>query len=135
MNKQINIDATSEQGNVKASFSEQSQVDSGILLELGSIGAGHAATSLSDVIQQPVTIDLPKILNLQVHLIPSFYNLHEVPTIGVFLQLMEDNGCDILLMLELSEARKIAAMMTMASSIEELDPSMETSATLAEAEI
>ncbi|HTY75865.1 MAG TPA: chemotaxis protein CheC [Candidatus Nanoarchaeia archaeon] len=128
MNKQINIDATSEQGNVKASFSEQSQVDSGILLELGSIGAGHAATSLSDVIQQPVTIDLPKILNLQVHLIPSFYNLHEVPTIGVFLQLMEDNGCDILLMLELSEARKIAAMMTMASSIEELDPSMETSA-------
>ena len=37
-------------------------------------------------------------------------------------------ACDILLMFESAEAKKIAAMMTMCASVEELDPAMETSA-------
>ena len=41
---------------------------------------------------------------------------------------LADSECDILLMFELVEAKKIAAMMTMAPSIEELDPVMEESA-------
>ncbi len=110
--------------------SDEQEIDLGILLELGSIGAGHAATALSDVIQQPIFIDVPKIYTVQAHLIPRFYNKHDTPTMGVYLQLMETYGCDILLMLELEEAKKIAAMMTFASSIEEVDPSMETSAIL-----
>jgi chemotaxis protein CheC len=129
MNKQVNIDAANESDSVETSkLSNDQEIDLDILLELGSIGAGHAATSLSDVIQQPVSIDVPKIHNLKAHMIPKFYNKHDVPTIGVNLQLMESNGCDILLMFELSEAKKIAAMMAMLSSIEELDPSTETSA-------
>jgi chemotaxis protein CheC len=51
-----------------------------------------------------------------------------VPTMGIYLQLTESYGCDILLMLELEEAKKIAALMTFASSVEELDPTMEASA-------
>ena len=51
-----------------------------------------------------------------------------MPTMAVYLQLTSSYGCDILLMFELTEAKKIAAMMTFASSIEELDPTMETSA-------
>ncbi len=97
-------------------------------MELGSIGAGHAATSLSDVLQQPISIDVPKIHMMEPHLIPQFYNLHDTPTTAIYLQLKEKYGCDILLTFELSEAKKIAAMMTMASSIEELDPAMEKSA-------
>ena len=108
--------------------SDNEQIDLGILLELGSIGAGHAATSLSDILQQPISIDVPKIHNLKPHLIPQFYNLHDTPTTAIYLQLNEKYGCDILLMFESTEARKIAAMMTMASSIEEVDPSMEISA-------
>ena len=61
-------------------------------------------------------------------MIPNFFNIHEMPTIAIYLQLTKTYGCDILLMFELTEAKKIAAMMTFASSIEELDPSMETSA-------
>jgi chemotaxis protein CheC len=103
------------------------EIDSSIILELGSIGAGHAATSLSDIIQQPITIEVPRIHNIQPHLIPNFFDKHEVPTVAVYLQLNENYGCDILLMFELSEAKKIAAMMT-CSSLEELDPEMEKSA-------
>jgi chemotaxis protein CheY-P-specific phosphatase CheC len=49
----------------------------GILLELGSIGAGHAATSLSDIIQQQVVIDIPKIHKIPPNMLPKFYEKHE----------------------------------------------------------
>ncbi len=106
-------------------------VDLSILLELGSIGAGHAATSLSDILQQQVTIDVPKIHTLPPHQLPNFFNRHDTPTTAIYLQLSEvgkEIDCDILLMFEVNEAKKIAALMTMTPSIEELDPSMETSA-------
>ncbi len=103
-------------------------VDLGVLLELGSIGAGHAATSLSEILQQQVYIEVPKIRTLLPHLLPKFYNKHDAPTTAVFLQLMGEAECDILLLFEVSEAKKIAAMMTMAPSVEELDPTMEVSA-------
>ena len=129
MSTQIDL-SVKEQKNCSSIFKAigNPQVDLGILLELGSIGAGHAATSLSDILQQPITIDVPKIHQIKPHLIPQFYNLHDVPTTAIYLQLKEAFGCDILLMFESTEAKKIAAMMTMASSIEEVDPAMETSA-------
>jgi chemotaxis protein CheC len=129
MIKQINKNLTVQKDSIEAFKPLDNQiVDLGILLELGSIGAGHAATALSDVLQQPITIEVPKIHTIKPHLIPQFYNLHDIPTTAIYLQLKEKDGCDILLMFELSEAKKIATMMTMVSSIEELDPAMETSA-------
>ena len=106
----------------------EQEIDLDFITELGSIGAGHAATALSDMLQQPISIDVPKIRLMQAHLVPKFYNKHDAPTVAVYLQLTERYGCDILLMIELEEAKKIAAIMTFASSIEELDPTMETSA-------
>jgi chemotaxis protein CheC len=111
-----------------SSINELDEIDLGILLELGSIGAGHAATSLSNVLLQPITIEVPKIHTLKSHLIPNYYNQHDVLTTAIYLSLSDDPGCDILLMFESSEAKKIAAMMAMVSSVEELDPSMEKSA-------
>ena len=99
----------------------------GILLELGSMGAGHAATSLSEVLQQQVLIDIPKIHKIPPHMLPRFYERHDTPTTAVYMQLA-NSECDILLMFEVEEAKKIAAMMTMAPSVEELDPVMEESA-------
>lgn len=129
MNKQINVNTTTETDSIEAfKLLDDQQIDLGILLEVGSMGAGHAATALSDILQEPILIDVPKIHTIQPHLLLKFYNKHDMPTIAIYLQLTEPYGCDILLMFELSEAKKIAAMMTMASSIEELDPTMETSA-------
>lgn len=107
---------------------ETPEIDLGILLELGSIGAGHAATSLSDVLQEPVSISVPRIHTIKPHLLPGFYDLHDRPTTAIYLQLTEKCGMDILLTFEETEAKKIATMMTMCNSVEELDPAMETSA-------
>jgi chemotaxis protein CheC len=100
----------------------------GILLELGSIGAGHAATSLSQVLQEPVSIDVPKIHTLPSHLVPKFYAKHDKPTTAIYIQLGGESECDILLLFDLEEAKKIAALMTMAPSPAEVDPALEASA-------
>jgi chemotaxis protein CheC len=129
MNSQIRVNLTTESDSKEpAELLVDQENNLGILLELGSIGAGHAATALSDILQQQILIDVPKIHKIPPHLIPNFYNRHDVPTIAIYLQLTSKFGCDILLTFELTEAKKIAAMMTFANSIEELDPAMETSA-------
>lgn len=99
----------------------------GILLELGSIGAGHAATSLSDILQELVVIDVPKIHRLPPNMLPKVFEKHDAPTTAIYMQL-DSSECDILLMFDYVESKKIAAMMTMSPSIEALDPVMEESA-------
>jgi chemotaxis protein CheC len=103
-------------------------VDLGILLELGSMGAGNAATSMSEIFQEPILIEVPKIHTLPPHLVPKFYQKHDTPTTAIYMQLRGEADCDILLLFEAEEAKKIAAMMTMAPSPEEADPEMEASA-------
>jgi chemotaxis protein CheC len=125
MNEQMKLPKPNNSG---VKISEDKELDLNIMLELGSIGAGHAATSLSNILQEPITIEVPKIHLVEPHLIPRFYNLHDVPTTAIYLQLVDTFGCDILLMFESTEAKKIAAMMTMVSSIEEVDKTMEISA-------
>ncbi|NLE04778.1 MAG: hypothetical protein GX638_08260, partial [Crenarchaeota archaeon] len=103
-------------------------IDVEILQELGSIGAGHAATSLSDILQQQVAIEIPKIHKIPpITLYEQYKDRENTPTTAVYMK-MVNSECDILLMLNVTEAKKIAAMMTMAPSIEELDPAMEESA-------
>jgi len=100
----------------------------GVLLELGSIGVGHAATALSQILQEPISIDVPKIHTLPSHLVSKFYARHDNPTTALYMQLIGDSECDILLLFDTDEAKRIAALMTMAPSPEELDPEMEASA-------
>jgi chemotaxis protein CheC len=123
------IEVTCELNNLGKPISNTDEAaDLGILLELGSIGAGHAATSLSEVLQQQVLIEIPKIHKIPpITLYERYKDKDQVPTTAVYMKLA-DSECDILLMFELTEAKKIAAIMTMTPSIEELDPAMEESA-------
>jgi len=102
--------------------------DLGILLELGSIGAGNAATSMSEIFQEQILIEVPKIHTLPPHLVSKFYQKHDVPTTAIYMQLRGEADCDMLLLFEVEEAKKIAAMMIMAPSPEDVDPEMEASA-------
>jgi chemotaxis protein CheC len=102
-------------------------IDLDIFLELGNIGAGNAATSLSEIFQEQISIEVPKIHTLAPHLVPKFYEKHDMSTTAVYMQLRGEADCDILLLFEEEEAKKIAAMMTMIP-VEELDKEMETSA-------
>lgn len=103
-------------------------LDLAILSELASIGAGHAATALSDILQQQVFITVPRIHDAPAHLLPKLFGLHEMPTTALYIRLAAGPECDILVMLEAEEARKVAAMMTMAPSVDDLDPMLEASA-------
>jgi chemotaxis protein CheC len=103
-------------------------LDLAILSELASIGAGHAATALSDILQQQVFITVPRIHDAPAHLLPKLFGLHEMPTTALYIRLAVGPECDILVMLEAEEARKVAAMMTMAPSVDDLDPVLEASA-------
>jgi chemotaxis protein CheC len=109
-------------------WTADNDVDLGILLELGSMGAGNAATSLSEIFQEPILMEVPKIHTLPPHLVPKFYQKHDVSTTAIHMQLRGEAECDILLLFEVEEAKKIAATMTMATPPEDSDPEMEASA-------
>lgn len=98
-----------------------------IFLELGNIGAGNAATSLSEIFQEQISIEVPKIHAVPHEQVPNVYEQQGIKSTGIHMQLRGDAECDVLLIFENEEAKKIAAMMTM-MPIEELDPEMEASA-------
>jgi chemotaxis protein CheC len=129
----INENIQNETGSIESqptthtSHSKES-ADLAILSEIASIGAGHAATALSDILQQRVFITVPRIHDAPAHQLPKLFGLREMPTTALYIQLAAGPDCDILLLLEAEEARKVAAMMTMVPSVNDLDPVMEASA-------
>ncbi|MEM2145341.1 MAG: chemotaxis protein CheC, partial [Candidatus Jordarchaeaceae archaeon] len=113
--------------NPEDSLDAEQKTNLGIFLELGSIGAGNAATALSEIIQQPISIEVPKIYTIEPHLVPQFYKIHEKLITALYAQLNQESDCDLLLLFEVSEAKKIVKLMTMTST-DEIDPAMEKSA-------
>jgi chemotaxis protein CheC len=102
--------------------------DSGILLELGSIGAGHAATSLSEILQQQVTIDIPRISTLPPSMLPKLYQSQDMPATAVYMHLVEKLECHFLFIFEMPELKEVTTMMTKSLNSGELESSMESSA-------
>lgn len=106
-----------------------SKKDLEILLELGSIGAGHAATSLSEILQQPVTIDIPRICSVSPNVLPKLYHSRDMPATAVYIHLEEKFECHFLFIFEMPELKEITNMMALALSPNAREPSMELSAT------
>jgi chemotaxis protein CheC len=91
------------------------------LLNVGKSGANSAATALSDVLMEEITIDVS-----DVHIVPSdsVREMYENTDRDVIVSLMElegEAGCDVLLALVESEAKEIAAVMAFLDSSDELD--------------
>jgi chemotaxis protein CheC len=102
--------------------------DLGILLELGSIGAGHAATSLSEILKQQVMIDIPRIGTFPPNMLPKFYHGQNMPATAVYIHLVEKLECHFLFIFEMPELKEITAMMTKSLLPKEGESSMESSA-------
>jgi chemotaxis protein CheC len=102
--------------------------DLGILLELGSIGAGHAATSLSMILQQKVTIDIPRICTVPPNMLPKFYHSHDMPATAVYMHFVEKLECHFLFIFEMPELKEITSLMIRSLPQEEGESSMELSA-------
>jgi chemotaxis protein CheC len=99
--------------------------DQDVLLEIGSMGAGHATIALSSVLHEQVNVEVPRLHTEPHHLITKIYNRHDIVVAAVFMQLRGEADCDIMLIFEAEEAKKIAALMT--GGIE-IDSEIETSA-------
>ena len=102
--------------------------DLGIFLELGSIGAGHAATSLSEILQQQVEIDIPRIGTIPPNMLPQFYQSHNMPATAVYIHLMGKLECHFLFIFEMPELKEITTLMTKSITNKECEASMESSA-------
>ena len=99
-----------------------------VFLELGNIGAGHAATSLSDILQQQVDIDIPRIGTIPLNMLPKFYQSKNMPATAVYIHLMGELECHFLFIFELPELREITTLMTRSITQKECESSMESSA-------
>ncbi|MCW4046977.1 MAG: chemotaxis protein CheC [Candidatus Bathyarchaeota archaeon] len=112
----------------KTVTSKDSFTELDILLEIGSMGAGHATTSLSKVLHEPIKIEVPRVHMLPPHLVPEIYEKHDTVVATVFMQLRGTADCDIMLIFEEEESKKIAELMIDEVAEGEATPEMERSA-------
>jgi len=81
------------------------------LRETGSIGAGHAATALSQLVGHAVSIDVPTLEVLGVGDVPDLFGGPEVLVVGVHVRLLGDIGGSMLFMAERASALALVDMM------------------------
>ena len=108
---------------------EENEIELEMLREIGSIGAGHAATALSDLLGQKISITFPEIYVVQPEDVPEALGLHEMPSVVIYKTLQKNHGCNILLAFDRREADKMLSMMAEhAFGLDELDEEMKESA-------
>ena len=108
--------------------SDEAFTDFDVLLEIGSMGAGHATTSLSKVLNEPIQIEVPRVHLSPPHLVPRIYGKYDTVVAAVFMQLRGDADCDIMLIFEEEESKKMAKLMIDAVEAGEVNRDMELSA-------
>jgi chemotaxis protein CheC len=91
--------------------STENFTDLEILLEIGSMGAGHATTTLSQVLGESIKIEVPRVHIAPPHLVPRIYAKHDTVVTAVFLKLRGVADCDLMLIFEEAESKKIAELM------------------------
>lgn len=99
--------------------------DHAVLLEIGGMGAGHATIALSTLLHEKVNVEVPRLHTEPPHLILGIYEKHDTAVAAIFMQLRGPADCDIMLIFEAEEAKKIASLMTGDTAV---DPEMEKSA-------
>jgi len=90
-----------------------------ILNEIGSMGAGNAATALSDLIERKISINVPQIHVVSPVRIPDILKFYDLETVVVIEQLSANLDCDILLVFPVGEARKLVRILTEDMMVEE----------------
>jgi len=110
------------------SISNQEVSDNDVLQEIGSMGAGHASIALSAVLNEQVNVEVPRLHTAPLHLVPRIYNEHDTVVAAIFMQLRDRLDCDLMLIFEAEEAKKIATLMANGSEDSSIDPEMAKSA-------
>jgi chemotaxis protein CheC len=81
------------------------------LRETGSIGAGHAATALSQLVGHSISIDVPTLDVVGIGDVPEIFGGPEALVIAVHVRLLGDLGGSMLFMAERSSALALVDLM------------------------
>lgn len=92
------------------------------LIEIGKRGAHNAASALSEMLFEEVTLDISDVHILPPQQVQNIYDTPDQATLGIYMELSGESSCDFLLAFEESEGREIAAVMSMEDSPENLEP-------------
>lgn len=85
------------------------QIDA--LRETGSIGAGHAATALSQLVGHMISIDVPLLEVVEIGDVPELFGGPEVLVAAVHVRLLGDLGGSMLFMAERASALALVDLM------------------------
>jgi chemotaxis protein CheC len=81
------------------------------LRETGSIGAGHAATALSQLVGHSISIDVPTLDVVGIGDVPEIFGGPEALVVAVHVRLLGDLGGSMLFMAERSSALALVDLM------------------------
>jgi len=88
-------------------FNELSELQLDALREIGNIGAGNAATALSQLIQRKIDMEVPRVKVLPIKDIPDAVGGPELLVAGVYLRVESTAPSNILFVLPVANAKKI----------------------------
>jgi len=109
-------------------YSVEGFTDQDVLKEIGNIGSGHASIALSTMLNEKVNVEMPRLHTTPHHLVPRIYDEHDTIVAAIFMQLRDKIDCDIMLLFQAEEAKKIGALMAKSATENEADEEMEASA-------
>ncbi len=101
-----------------------------ILKELGNIGAGNAATSLSQLLNQRVDMSVPEVKLLKLRDVPYLLGGPEIPVVGITVLVEGDGEGQILLLFTKSSSEKLVKNIMVGLSQGEIDEEMKLSVLL-----
>lgn len=93
-------------------YSDLNEVHKDALLELGNIGTGSALTSLSQLVDKPIKMDLPCIRILALDELFESVEFQSNPNVGVVIEVHGDLECVVTFMLSASFSRVMAEELT-----------------------
>lgn len=92
---------------MSSNFNELKEIQLDLLKEVGNIGAGHAATALSTLLQKPIDMNVPKVKVLPFSEIEEFLGGDEQIVVGIFLRVDGEIPGNMLFTLKLEYAIKL----------------------------
>jgi chemotaxis protein CheC len=83
-----------------------------VLKEIGNIGAGHAATALSQLISEPITMTVPNVSIVSLAEVSEILGGAEQEVVGIYMRMFGDVPGKIIFVFAEEEAMTLAGMLT-----------------------
>jgi chemotaxis protein CheC len=92
-------------------FKSMNQMHLDAIREVGNIGAGHAATALSQMLGCPVEIDIPKAELVSIYELDSYYGEPDIAYAAVFAASDSDTPFNFILLTREDAVEKIVSLL------------------------